>query len=322
MKKTLLPVIAMAMLLSSCSKNEMVDATAATSTPIGFSSYMGTTTKGAATDINTFKAFKVNAYHTMAEIAAVGAKTQYITAGDVTCPSDTWTSADYFWPTTGNLSFYAYAPATDVVTYNAATAETMPSITYTTLADAASQADVVVAATLNQTYANADAAVAMAFTHALTRVNFSATGADNAYNYNVTSLEVSNVLPNGTYTFGETPTWNVSGTAIKCNYMATDASVAVNATIATPLNPNAAASLMLIPQDASAITVTIAYTVSNGSTEISNNTAVVTTLTETWVAGQNIRYNIKLTTNGKKITFKPSVTDWNKETTPDVTPAK
>ncbi len=319
MKKTLLPVIAMAMLLSSCSKNEMVDATAATSTPIGFSSYMGTTTKGVATDINTFKAFKVNAYHTTAEIAAVGAKTQYITAGDVTCPSDTWTSADYFWPTTGNLSFYAYAPATDVVTYIAATAATMPSIKYTTPADATKQADVVVAATLNQTYANADAAVAMAFTHALTRVNFSATGADNAYNYNVTSLEVSNVLPNGTYTFGETPTWNVSGTAIKCNYMAT--AVDVNATT-TPLNADKAASLMLIPQDASAITVTIAYTVSNGSTVISNNTAVVTTLTETWVAGQNIRYNIKLTTNGKKITFKPSVTDWNGETTPDVTPAK
>ena len=322
MKKTLLPVIAMAMLLSSCSKNEMVDATAATSTPIGFSSYMGTTTKGVATDNTNFNAFKVNAYHTTAEIAAVGAKTQYITAGDVTGTSGTsgaWTSADYFWPTQGKLSFYAYAPATDVVTYKAATETTMPSITYTTLADAASQADVVVAATLNQTYANADAAVAMAFTHALTRVNFSATGTDNAYTYNVTSLKVGKVLSTGTYTFGTTPAWVASVPEMECSYMTTP--VDVTATT-TSLNDDKAASLMLIPQNASAITVTIAYTVSNGSTEISNNTAVVTTLTDTWGIGQNIRYNIKLTPNGKKITFAPSVTDWNKETKPDVTPAK
>ena len=313
MKKNLLMAITAVMVMSSCSKNEMVDTTVSANTPIGFSSYMGTTTKGVSLDPASFLEFEVSAYHTTEAITATGAKTEYINADKVTKNGNTWASTDtHYWPTTGNLSFYAYAPLT-YVTYVKATGATMPGITYTSPVAVAEQKDVVVAKAEDKKSAtDGSAPVAMTFGHALTKVNFSATGAEAGFTYNVTSLKVANVKNVGTYTFLTNPAWETTeDAAVEYGYFTGKKDVL---TTGTKLQDNDDASLMLIPQNASAITVTVAYTVSKDGVEISNTPAAVTTLAGTWEIGKNIRYNLTLPVNGKKITFTASVENWADET--------
>ena len=307
------------MVMSSCSKNEMVDTTVSANTPIGFSSYMGTTTKGVSLDPASFLEFEVSAYHTTEAITATGAKTEYINADKVTKNGNTWASTDtHYWPTTGNLSFYAYAPLT-YVTYVKATGATMPGITYTSPVAVAEQKDVVVAKAENKTSADdGGTSVAMTFGHALTKINFSATGAEVGFTYKVTSLKVANVKNVGTYTFATAPAWSTTDDVVEYTYL-TGGSVIISDVATIKLQESDDASLMLIPQNASAITVTVAYTVSKDGVEISNTPAAVTTLAGTWEIGKNIRYNLTLPVNGKKITFTASVDAWVPETPGTIT---
>ena len=225
--------IAAVMLMGSCSKNETVDTDVSANTPIGFSSYMGTTTKGVSLVDDAFLNFEVSAYHTAEAIAAGVAKTPHITAGAVTridaIVGTKWTSADYYWPLAGNLSFYAYSPAASA-TYAAATNTAMPTLAYTAVAEVATQIDVVVAETENQDCATA-ADVAMAFSHALTKINFSVTGAEAGYNYKVTSLKLTNVNSAGTYDFGA----NIWTATVPIEYTYLNSEIAAEGKITTAL---------------------------------------------------------------------------------------
>lgn len=335
MKTHLLMAVAAAMLVSSCSKNEIGDSMESTKSPIGFSTYVGTTTK--ATDLMDadFLEFQTSAYllatdYVSGSVGTASFETLKVTRTNV---STAWAAIEKAWPTDdGKLNFFAFAPSTGssvIPTYDAtAITSGAPTLTYTPGTDVAKQSDVVVAHSMDVTSISNAGKVKLSFKHALTKIQFAVTtDATSKLKYKITKIEVTNVLPTGIFTFATDVTstgvgiWATNGSQVAYTYFEEALADIENPDQVDILGTNG--SLMLIPQDATAVMVNVTYsTVDENNAELEASHTKSVTLTGTWAPGQNLRYNLKLSTVAKNITFETdALPDWETETSPDITPA-
>lgn len=210
-----------AVALSSCSENEVVTS-ALDGHAIGFTNYIGTSSKASDTSTTT-----VNATDSSMGVYAAFEATDGGTAAypdfmynqEVKYASMGWTySPIKYWPSTGLLDFWAYWPySSNTATADATTASTGPAAVSFTQNDAlADMIDFIYATTADQTYNSTDPKVDFEFQHALSRIGFVArpdatlatTSADYSTFITVTGVKVTpktnKVISNGTLTFSET----------------------------------------------------------------------------------------------------------------------
>lgn len=311
MKKILFVALAAATMMS-CTENEVIE-NAGNKAVVEFGTAVSSTTRAAITDDAALQksGFTVYAYNTGADAAGTGKLGNVFMDGlGVSYNTDKWTfSGTYYWPLEQKIQFFAYA-TDDAAIYKADAAQAYPTIDYTIAADAAQQKDFVVAKAIDKT--SSENAVPLAFTHALTQVNFSVKGDDADLTYKVTSIEIEGVANAGTYSYA-TDTWTATGTAGKYSYtIAADASVTGTTAVALEQKDGA---LMLMPQTLPADSkINIVYQVFNAD-DVAVSKVISTSVplkdTVAWGEGKKIRYTLTLANNAAKVSFGAEVGKWN-----------
>ncbi|CVI72368.1 fimbrillin family protein [Alistipes sp. CHKCI003] len=181
-----------ALAMVSCSKDETSSLN--TGDGIAFRSAMGT--RAQETTINNLESFKVT--------ALTDTGTPYFTDAVFTKQSVSGTTGSftsdpvYYWPATGSLSFYAYAPSTlSGVTID----NTTKSVTVTPSTTIADQIDFITANANGNKSDNEGAGVPLEFKHRLSQIEVKAKNTNNAYIYLVKGVKIGSVASSGTFDF-------------------------------------------------------------------------------------------------------------------------
>lgn len=329
MKKQMMMLLAIAA-MAGCSKSEVVDTPNGDgNTPIKLKTFVGKSVKATETKTDNLTAFQMTAYTTSAAFpgtASTDEPTPFIASQLV---SRTGESSPYSWPYTGpqywpqdkKVSFFAYAPATDV-TYVAPTGAGWPGFTYTVAAEA-SQADLVVAQRTSQDATSNNGSVALNFNHALSQILFSAKCANADFTAVVKTIELSGIQNAGTYTFA---TSEAEGTAIEGSWSGvkgakgyaylTNGTAAITSAGEAITGTNGA--LMLMPQTLTGAKLKVVYTVTIGSGDSEQSFDVTkenVELTGTWAPGMKYTYDLTLVSDATAITIVPGVNTWTTGTT-------
>ena len=331
MKKFFMFAAMASVALASCVKNEPV-ATPEQGDAITFDvPVVGVPTKVAeltGTDYPTDRPFHVYAYHTEASTAYAGTGVKYMDAvaeyqsADPVC----YSPGNYYWPKTGDLSFFAYSPSSVSATENAGTI----TFDYTVDTDPTKHVDLLYSDwAIDQTSGDnaedvgtyAYKGIQLAFNHAMSVVkfNFKGTSADVAANIQITSVLLQNVFTNGTLTcdYDADPkaAWDDQDVKGNFNLLKTTPYqlTAANSVIDTDIY-----NLILLPQALPAdAKLVVEYQIKNplggwidqDAVEILLNTAKVgDAALQTWNMNTKYTYNVVFDLN--KVYFAPTVVDY------------
>lgn len=297
MKKGLMMLGAAAMVLASCTQNEVMEV--AESRAIGFNTFVGNTTKAIMTD-DDFREFTVFGGYD-GSFNNVFDK-QVVTSEDGT----TWTySPTKYWTPEKDYTFQAYSPST---------ANGEPSTTGVNIKGftADGQTDLLVSNVVPMD-GSSPSEISLTFRHILSLIQFKFSTTISGANVTISDLQV-NALPNtGNYTnAGENGTWATSGNA---NYSLTVANAVT--TDATQTSTYA----MILPQNPKDITVTFKVSAS-GSIVIDNAEHTVKLPDLTLTEGNQYTYTAEITAQNidpenplEEIVFSdPTVKDWEDAT--------
>lgn len=205
MKKQIMFMAMTAMLIASCSSDDVVSTN--TGRAIDFRTSVGT--RGAETTTANISKFWVTAIDE--------ADANYFSKQEFTKDGEFFTSSPlYYWPA-GELNFVAYSPSeTDLgatVTINNTT-KTLAD--FSPAAKIADQKDFVTATATGTKAANETNGVALTFAHQLSQIEIKAKNANTGYVYKVVGVRIGKPVSKGTFTFG-TNTWSLTTTE-KTNY--------------------------------------------------------------------------------------------------------
>lgn len=235
MKKQIMFMAMTAMLIASCSSDDVVSTN--TGRAIDFRTSVGT--RGTETTTATIDKFYVTAID--------GANDNYFTSQEFTKDGEYFTSSPlYYWPT-GTLSFYAYSPsATDLggtLTINGTTKTLVDFSPKKAIKD---QVDFVTAYATG-TRKDEEKGVKLTFNHQLSQIEIKAKNSNTGYVYKVVGVRIGKPVSKGTFTFGAN-TWALTTTE-KANYAVEYTSAPItltkdSATMMGTANDNA----MLLPQ--------------------------------------------------------------------------
>lgn len=247
----------------ACSSDETVAVNQNDPDAISFRPLMNNVTRASSVaDVTTanLTAFTVNAMQ-------AGTETAYFSNAAYTGTSNgTFTCATkYYWPSTGNLDFYAYAPAGNgQVTY---TDYKTFTVTPTAGTDPASQVDLVYAATKGKTKASNSAGVTLNFRHTGAKIVCKVKNTSTTLKFAVEGWKVGYLYPNGTFVFADTNTDGNNtgaGTTLSFNQWTPGGTKAYSVEYASTFSPaNIAASasatdlggeFILVPQRITAAT--------------------------------------------------------------------
>lgn len=181
-----------------------------------------------------------------------------------------------YWPATGKISFFAYAPH-GTGTLSANTAEGTPTLNYTVPNTVAGQKDLLVAGAQKNKTGNT---VNFTFKHALSRIGFGVKLADGSAVDNQTTIAFSSIALTADFDSSNTLTldldgsdnvqWGTPTTATDVTYTLSDTNIETIASLSTTTAPinNESSYLMVLPQD---------FTVSGKEMSITANFSLSTT---------------------------------------------
>lgn len=163
--------------------------------------------------------FRVYAYNTTDAVVNGADAPSFMYGVNVSRPAGGSTSWSYapvkYWPTDGSfLSFYAYAPLTDDLTFipESSTTSGLPEFKYTSPANVTDQVDVIYAKAEGLTRdSNGGSPVLMDFYHALSQVIFVAQGGKESVKFNVSRLELFGLVYSGQFSY-ESERWTTLDT--------------------------------------------------------------------------------------------------------------
>lgn len=341
MKRILLFAAAMAVALSSCSKNEVADRPESAKRAVGFGSYAGVAAK--ATVESGFMGgdqLLVDAYFTeqtdyisLSSVPEAFMQDQRVTAsGETDVAATAWTySPIKYWPndTGDKVSFFAVTDASatlPVTTFNTISDESLaPSFDVT---DAAT--DIMIASCLD-VEEPADGSITFAFKHIMSQVNVTAKLAaqlDAATTVTVTGFTIDgNDYPsNGTFTFDKedesSGVWSSGGAASYFNDVATSyllASLVDDGVLNNDDTPTATTltePILVVPSTSKTLAAELTYTVFTKAGENSpNNSTITNTATfniEPTAMNTIYNYNISISLTG--VVVKASISGWESTT--------
>ena len=298
MKKGLMMLGAAAMVLASCTNEEVLNVS--DSRAIGFDAFVGKTTKAIMTD-SEFREF--SAFGGYDESLNNVFDNQPVTSTDGT----TWTySPTKYWTEGKQYTFQAYSPSSA----NGTPSENGVNISNFT-ADGGTDLLVSNVVSMN---GSSPSEISLTFRHILSLIQFKFSTTISGANVTINDLQV-NALPNtGNYTnAGENGTWATSGNA---NY---------SLTVANAVTTDAAQTstyAMILPQNPKDITVTFKVSAS-GSIEINNAEHTVKLPDLALTEGNQYTYTAEITAQNidpenplEEIVFgDPTVKDWEEDTT-------
>lgn len=233
MKKNLMGFAALTLILSSCSKNEVIDnVNQSQQTPIIFAPITGTVTTKALevdeTKLQSIPNIPLYAYKT------VNSTTEAYFSEGLNFSGKWNTNSQRFFPETGELTFYSFFGSIDNGTTSSSVPvaeffysdidKTAPTISYTIADNADEQADVMAAqlSMTTPTPGNADKTVVLPFKHILSQINFGVRGYTGA-TIQISNIKISAGLSNtNTYNLTAEAWETPSGAADTYEYMTTE----------------------------------------------------------------------------------------------------
>lgn len=193
MKKNVLFLAAGLLTFASCSQDETTGLD--NGGAIKFRPNVSNVTRGPIyTPTSYFNSFNVTSF-------IEGAASNFFENLQVNKSGADWNTAqDYYWPGTGTLKFFAYAPA-DVA--NVVVNPTSQKINnFTPESSVAAQKDLVVASNTGTKAGNETSGVAMNFKHALSQINVQAKSANTtSYEIKVLGVKLCNIASTASFTF-------------------------------------------------------------------------------------------------------------------------
>lgn len=236
MKKQIMFMAMAAMLIASCSSDDVVSTN--TGRAIDFRTSVGT--RGTETTTDNITKFWVTA------IDEAGAN--YFSKQEFTKDGGFFTSSPvYYWPA-GTLNFFAYSPSeTDLGATVTIDKGTKNLADFSPATEIANQKDFVTATASGTRAANETNGVALTFDHQLSQIEIKAKNTNAGYSYKVVGVRIGKPVSKGTFTF-DTNKWTLTTTE-KTNYAVEYATTprtlaADAATMMGTANDNA----MLLPQ--------------------------------------------------------------------------
>lgn len=243
-------------------------------------------------------------------------------------------SPEYYWPASGSLDFYAYAPAADKLGGTLTISNTEQKLTgYSPASNISDQKDFVVATASGNKTQNA-AGVALTFNHMLSQIEIHAKNLHEGYTYLVKGVSINGVIATGDFNFADSK-WTL-GTD-KTNYTVTyDYPVTLTATgevvmdmvdiDGTELPDNA----MLLPQNLATVApkatlgIYVQCKSTSGAQVFPETTGdygwMYVDIDTNWEAGCKYVYTLDLTRGYQefhKIQFTMDVTPWVEKSTLD-----
>ena len=250
--------------------------------------------------------------------------------------SGEWTTdaGTFYWPITGYLNFYSYAPETPGSEGEVMVEPSQQKITgFVPYATAATQQDFIYSKATGNLAQNGTSGININFEHALSEITVAAKNDNSAYTVKVSGVKLGNITSKGDFTFptiaGDAASWAL-GTE-KADYTTEwESATTLSSAISTLDASNTA--FMLIPQqlegdtkakDGSYIALKIKITMQGGQV-IHDGWAYVAVPTR-WEMGKHYTYTVDFTSgagqdedgndiiSGADVTMKVNVTPWDEE---------
>lgn len=205
MKKQIMFMAMTAMLIASCSSDDVVSTN--TGRAIDFRTSVGT--RGTETTTDNITKFWVTA------IDEAGAN--YFSKQEFTKDGGFFTSSPlYYWPA-GTLNFFAYSPSeTDLGATVTIDKDTKNLADFSPATEIANQKDFVTATASGTRAANETNGVELTFAHQLSQIEIKAKNTNTGYIYKVVGVRIGKPVSKGTFTF-DTNKWTLTTTK-KTNY--------------------------------------------------------------------------------------------------------
>jgi len=333
MKKSIFLVGLATLALASCSQEESVTGSDSSLNAISFGTFVEKATKGTPVTGTTFPTdgdFLVIGYSTSSTLTAAAAYPNFMRQ-TVTYDGTSYNYSPLrYWPSSGYVSFFAVSPASvSTITPAAVSTATaaLPAVSYAVDTDPVDQVDLMLASAVNKT--SADGTVAFTFTHALTKIGFTAKlaadyGANGTY-IRINSISLKNVAGTADYTSAEGGAWSQTTptdftSTFTLDYLKNlvDNGSVSSTTAKTMVLDNS--YLMMAPytysstSSATTAALEVVYTITNadGTTSTVTSSTLLQNLAVagyTWAAAGAITYNLTITLNA--VSFSASMTDWS-----------
>lgn len=207
MKKQIMFMAMAAMLIASCSSDDVVSTN--TGRAIDFRTSVGT--RGAETTTDNITKFWVTA------IDEAGAN--YFSKQEYKKEGEFFTSTPlYYWPV-GTLNFFAYSPSeTDLGATVTINKNTKTLADFSPAAKIADQKDFVTATASGTRADNEPKGVKLTFAHQLSQIEIKAKNTNTGYIYKVVGVRIGKPVSKGTFTMGTTSSSWALTTTEKTNY--------------------------------------------------------------------------------------------------------
>ena len=327
MKKGLLFVaMASLVLATSCSSDDETVKVASYKTPIALNpTFVKPDTRAVETTTANLKEFQTYSF--------VEGQDNYMNNVTYKLNGGSWSTeaGTFYWPVTGDLNFYCYAPATPgsegQFTMNTSAQKLTGYVPYAT---AATQQDFIYAKATGSLAANATSGLDVIFKHALSEITVQAKNTNKAYTVEVTGVKLGNVISKGNFTFP-----SVSGTDAAWSLTTDKSDYTTEWTTAKTLEANASAmndanvAFMLLPQqlaaetkaiDGNYIALKVKITMQGGKV-LHDGWAYIAVATN-WEMGKRYNYTVDFSAgagqddkgddiiSGKNVNLNVTVTPW------------
>lgn len=218
-------------------------------------------------------------------------------------------SPTYYWPANGTLDFYAVSPVS-------ITPDRTMDVTVTD-----GKADLIAASAHGQTRGEA---VNMVFGHKLTKISFSAAGTDPNVSYEITGIKLE---ANSAATFAYPDSddgagsWSGASTPVYYEYFAEGGKLVIPVTEESPIPVLPAEGLLMLIPLQTEVELQVTYSVKYGDDQVITTTKTVDisdSVPGKWGINNHVHYILRITPDSTPIIFSASKEDWTDAGEPDV----
>ena len=329
-KKSLFVALASVMLATSCSTDDLQSGGAWSKSQIGVNPTIGKlVARASETTTANLSAFKTFSFLTDDSKNYMDGVTYSNASGEWTTDAGT-----FYWPVTGDLNFYSYAPenpgSEGEVKVNPTEQKITGFVPYTT---AATQQDFIYSKATGNLASNGTTGIDLNFEHALSEITVYAKNDNSAYTVEVSGVKLGNITSKGDFTFptiaGDAASWILGSE--KADYTTEwESATTLTSTVSSLHASNTA--FMLLPQQLEAVTkakdgnyIALKVKITMQGGQVIHDGWAYVAIPTLWEMGKHYAYTLDFTSgagqdedgndiiSGSDVTLKVNVTPWDEE---------